>query len=266
MTKWLKGYGAKLGLREPKRAPDGPPETLPKAPPPPYVMGALEPVDEDDIGVPWSSTCRGGRQGRCGVCPLCEWEKLANRWHQLSPWFPELKPEREENSPRWPSVYAALRALAEHELHGRHAPSPLGAILDNLRTGAIRLRRAGTTYRRDREDPIMRRASEVAEIARAVDAAYYRNRWAMDPDECGAMLLMSIDGVVPYRITSEVLGKLVDMQPWAARAVVRHGVTTVTVELAARDLIPEPAPHFGLAEAIHRFRLGLRGERCEKGQ
>lgn len=246
---WYRGSsksGIKLG-KKPREVDLGP-ELAPKAPAPPW----LTPVPED--GIAWSTTCKGAYPYRCGVCALCLWEDIANRWLAVSPWFAPLQLDKPADAPRWPNVHAAIRALAEHELYGRVAPSPIGQILDNLRQGAVRLRKAGTTYRRDREDPVMARASEVAWVERAIHIAYHGNRWGLSTYECKALLLVCTDGVAPKMPRLEELADLTKLPVDLCRAVVRYGRRLVTIELAARRLIPMPNKQLGLDDSIDVFR------------
>lgn len=148
-------------------------ELEPKAPVPPHLV----PLADDDQGgrvAVWRDTCKGAVDYRCGNCALCEWEKKANRWAAVAPWYQPPKLAKPAGAPKWSNIHVALRALAELELYGRTAKSAVGEILENARRGAIRWRKKGTTYRRNREDRTMAQAVEAAQVDRAVTSACER--------------------------------------------------------------------------------------------
>jgi len=90
-------------------------ELAPRADAPPVLTAPL-----------WSGTCKGagvGDQRRCGSCVLCEWEREAEKWAFCAAWNVKAREEHPTSAPAWPSLTAALTALAEWEHHDRVGPS-----------------------------------------------------------------------------------------------------------------------------------------------
>jgi hypothetical protein len=225
----------------------------PIAQPPPYLV----PVSSqgDDSAINWQDTCKGAIGHRCGFCPLCEWERDVAKWLELEPWTKQNRLILSDDQPVWPSVHAAIRALVEYELSGRASPSALGPILDNLRQGAIRIRRAGTTYRRDREDPLISRANKINEVAISLSRAYSNdNRWGLETSECVIMLLACTDGVLKKTPTAKELERHIGLDSDTIKSVVKDGRKKMTVELAARGLIQMPNRYKGLACDIDDYK------------
>lgn len=251
---WYRGSKkAVIRLRGKRRDVDLGPELAPKAPQPPYLISLSE-AEDGEHQATWVNTCKGAYPYRCGYCQLCLWEEKANRWAAVAPWYAPARLDKPASAPRWPNIHAAIRSLAEHELYGRAPKSPIGEILDNLRRGAIRLRRAGTTYRRDREDPVMARASEIAWVDRAIHHAYQGNRWGLQIEECKSLLLSCTDGVLPRIPKLSELEAQTRLPAALCRAVVRYGRRLITIELAARRLVPMPPRQLGLHDSVDILR------------
>jgi hypothetical protein len=109
-----------------------------------------------------------------------------------------------------------------------------------------------------KEDPVMRRASEMVRVRQALEAAYPEDAHpVLTAAECVGVLLARTPGVLadvrPYDELSTELGVSVG----SLQALVKRGRAAVVVELAARGLIPMPKPALGLDEAIEAKRERL---------
>jgi hypothetical protein len=212
----------------------------PMAGPPPRLDPAL-----------WASSCRGGEHRRCGSCELCRWEREAEKWAHQEPWRKRHRVRRPLGMPTWPSLASALIALAEWEHHNRFGPSAMGPMLERLRRGAI-----GDGGGNRPDDPLLARAAEMVPVREALEVAYPIGRHeVLSQSQCIAALMARTQGVLdkvpPYGELAAELGiALGDLQ-----ALVRAGRRVVTIELAARDLIPMPRPTLGMAEAIESARV-----------
>jgi hypothetical protein len=146
--------------------------------------------------------------------------------HRLAP---------KEGAPRWPSLAAALVDFAQWERHDRTAPSALGGILDRVRRGDMG--GGGDSQRPD--DPLLRRAGELVRVRQALEAAYPDGAHAVSAAKCKALLLVRTPGVLEGEPpTYYALSVLLDAEEGVLRALVREGRRRMTLELAARGLIP----------------------------
>ena len=200
---------------------------------------------------------------RCQQCALCEWEKEAERWHQVSPWIHELLPDRPLDRPIFYSADAAIVAFAEWERHDRWGPSAMGPIIGRLQQASAGTE-PGTSQRR--EDPILRRAGDLVAVRRAIDSAYPpANQWRLSPVTCAAFLCMRTGGVLERLPSWDSMAETANLgrdpghqlSKGTVRSIVRHGQRHVTIELAARGVIPMPARALGWHEAIVARRMEL---------
>lgn len=224
----------------------------PSAGPPPVMTAPL-----------WEASCRGGIVRRCGSCVICVWEREAEKWWAVSPWNRKHQARRPAGAPAWPSLTAALLALVDWEHHARQAPSALGPVLERLKAGA---HSDGGANRP--EDPMLRRAAEMVRVRQALEGAYPEaglKAHALDGGTailltramCMRVLLLRTEGVLPVMPTYDELAVEMVVHVGDLKAVVRNGRRNVTVELAARGLIPMPKPTLGLAELIEAARSKL---------
>lgn len=229
---------------------------IPSAGPPPRLDPLL-----------WAQSCKGG-QGECDpdTCPLCSWEREANLWDYANTGRKRERSRRAEGAPRWPSLAAAICALLEWEQHNRWGPSSMGPILTRIEAGFVD---GGAGQK---EDPVMRRASEMVRVRQALDGAFPDGSHpALTHAQCVGVLLARTAGalgalagakerqaglVQPVRSYEELSAQL-GVSVGSLRSLVKRGRVFVTVELAARGLVPMPRPALGLHEKIERERHRL---------
>lgn len=219
----------------------------PKAGPPPRLTPAL-----------WDASCVRATR-RCGSCELCAWEREAERWAFSAPWLKQHRVRRPSGAPAWRSLAAALVALADWEHHDRSGPSAMGPMLERIARGAV-----GDGGASRPEDPLLRRAGELVRVRQALEEAYEGGaELAAVPEgppvvlsraECMRVLLMRTAGVLEAVPTYEELSAQLRVTRGELRALVRRGRRYLTVDLAARGLIPPPHSRAGLAEAIESAR------------
>lgn len=182
---------------------------------------------------------------RCQTCAVCSWEKEAERWHQAAHFRPESRLDRPLNRPAFPSLDHAICAFSDWERHDRHGPSAMGPLIDRLRQGMTG-GQGGTSYKPGRDDPMLRRAAEVIPIKEAIRSAYpQRNEWRLSPVTCAVLLVAATGGVLDRKPRWDELETTFGIPRATAKSVVRHGQKHVTVELAARGVIPMPPRCFG---------------------
>lgn len=224
------------------------------------VPAAAFPPPEVMTPEAWREMCHerpcADRGFRSDMCWYCTWAKSVDSLRAAMVGAPENRLQRETRA-RWPNVYAALRAFAEHLMHGMAPPSALGPILDNLRTGAIRMRSGGTTHRADKTDPVMASVEDYVAMHRALQDAFRDNRWGMPMHECLA-LCIARDGVEGKRPTHAEMAAVMRIDHGSVRAICDRGRKALIVELAARELIPMPSAYLGLREAIERLQLSFK--------
>lgn len=221
----------------------------PSAGPPPRLNAPL-----------WEASCRGGEHRRCGTCVICVWEREAEKYHFASAWRRTHAARRPAGAPAWPSMSAALLDWVDWQGRGRNAPSAMGFMLDRLRAGT---HSDGGASRP--EDPMLRRAAEMVRVGQVLDNAYpeagvlvhnAEGATALLPRaQCIQVLLDRTEGARPTLPTYEGLSADFGLAGFAVtvgdlKAVVRTGRRCVTVELAARGLIPMPKSSLGLAELV----------------
>jgi hypothetical protein len=198
-------------------------QLVPKAGPPPRVNAPI-----------WAASCKGAEHRRCGDCEICVWERDAQRWAAVSPWNREHALQRPENSPRWPSLAAALVALVEFDRHDRHGPSPMGGIIRRLERGA-----PDDGGRSRPDDPMLHRAGELVRVRQALELAYPDGGHAtLAANICRALLLVRTPGVLVDLPTYEVLAVELAATVGELKALVKSGRRVVGAELEQRGLIP----------------------------
>lgn len=195
----------------------------PTAGPPPRVTPQL-----------WAASCRGAEHRRCGGCELCAWEREASKWEAVRPWNRTHVERRPESAPRWPSLAAALVALAEWERHDRHGPSAMGGILRRIESGEI-----GDGGRSRPDDPLMHRAGELVRVRQALERAYPEGGHAgLTAGQCKGLLMARTAGVEVAVPSYEALSERLGVVEGELKALVRAGRRVLTEELGGRGLIP----------------------------
>lgn len=208
----------------------------------------------------WSASCKGAPDHvRCGNCPLCVWEREAERWLDTRRWDVEHVTGPRDGVPRWSSLVSALRALLAYGQHDRNAPSAFGAVLDRCRRGDM----MGGGNDSKGEDPLMRRAGDVMPVWLAVERAF-PERWhgVLTSTACVSVFLLRTRGLIEGEMPSyEALAVEHGISIGDLKSIVKRGRSFVTVELAARGLIPMPRAEEGLAEEVERCmeRLASHG-------
>jgi hypothetical protein len=214
--------------------------SLPSASSPPMLNASV-----------WPATCKGGEQ-RCHECVLCEWERDVERWSSVSMWNPTNRNKKPAGAPKWASLAAALTALCEWERHGRTAPSATGGILACIERGYME----GGSSKGD--DPLLHSAGELVRVRQALELAYPDNdHWGLTAGQCMAVLCARTPGAVVAMPSYEELSARTGVSVGGLKAVVKRGRLVVSIELAARGLIPEPPTAAGMFEQIAQLRERL---------
>jgi hypothetical protein len=196
----------------------------------------------------WPATCKGGEQ-RCHECALCEWERDAERWSSVAIWNPTSRNKKPAGAPKWSSLAAALIALCEFERSGRASPSASGGIIACIERGYME----GGSNKGD--DPLLARAGELVRVRQALELAYPDNdHWGLTAGQCMAILCGRTPGAVAQMPSYEDLSARTGVSIGGLKAVVKRGRMVVSIELAARGLIPEPPPAAGMFEQIAELR------------
>lgn len=197
----------------------------PKADAPPRLTAPL-----------WASSCKGGQHRRCGECELCRWEREAAKWEHAAPdRHRQLFASRPVGAPRWPSLSAALIALADWERRDRHANSTSAGILARLLVGAVD---GGPMHP---GDPMQNAADEIVAVRQALELACPEGAHAvLTRAQCMAITLVRTPGVEDVLPSYEALAQHYHTTAGDLRALVRSIRQRVTAELAARGLIPVP--------------------------
>lgn len=169
----------------------------------------------------------------------------------------------------WPSLVAALLAFAvvdaRREKRGADA-SALGRQLDALEGGTVGCGSGGngteTALVREMSGHVVERAVLEAFRPRAAD---YEHRHGLGYELCVELLVDGVCGLPEitrrsYRraVTAAELAEVHGVSVDVARAVVAHGRRVVTVELAARELLPAPRRGDPLTRAIRERAEALR--------
>jgi hypothetical protein len=198
----------------------------------------------------WPATCKGGEQ-RCHECALCEWERDAERWSSVSMYNVTHRPTKPSGSPKWPSMNAALIAFVEWKMVGPSEPSAMKGQIACIERGYLEARSSVIS-----ESENMRRAAEFVIVDKSLDLAYPENDQVhgLKSMQCRDILAHRTPGI-PWGVTSyEELSERYAVGVGVLKSVVKRGRTVVSIELAARGLIPEPPPASGLFEQIAELR------------
>ncbi len=170
-------------------------------------------------------------------CAWCSWERhnrgAVEAWALSS----EKRPHARYALP-FGSLSAALEALLRQRA-GATVRSQAGSLID--RAASINALEAcvQVTRRADRDDRTTRDADLAVDVERAVVHAYQQPaaRRGLPTAACVTLLLASIDSTAP---PAEAWAGRLGVPTAVVVGVVRSGRRGATVDLAARDIIPEP--------------------------
>lgn len=190
----------------------------------------------------------------CCRCPHCRWQArnaaIVANWRLSC----EQRPHRTYQH-AFGSVGAALAST--HRPDGAPSRSRMGSLMARLSEVAMLGTEIQTTSRYDRDPVEIRRTDLTIDVERCVVQACSREDVRGGVSTGAAIRLVTAsaqDGYEP-EAHAEPLG----ISTSAVRGVVSRGRKRVTVELAARDLIPEPRYRVKLDAEISKRRLELAG-------
>ncbi len=190
----------------------------------------------------------------CCKCPHCRWQArngaIVANWRLSC----EQRPHRLYAHP-FGSVGAALAST--HQPDGAPLRSSMGSLSSRLTEIAALGTAIQTTVRHDRDPAETRRADLTIDVERCVVHACSREdvRGVVSTGAAIRLVTSSAqDGYEP-EAHAEPLG----VSTAAVRGVVSRARKRVTVELAARDLIPEPRARTKLGPEITKRRVELAG-------
>lgn len=189
----------------------------------------------------------------CCRCPHCRWQArngaIVANWRLSC----EQRPHQTHRHP-FGSVGAALAST--HRPDGVPVRSSMGSLGARLTEIELLGTAIQTTIRHDRDPVETRRSDLTIDVERCVVQACSRDDVRGMVSTGSAIRLVTAsarDGYEPAAF--DELGISVS----AVRGIVSRARKRVTVELAARDLIPEPRARVKLGEEISRRRVELAG-------
>jgi hypothetical protein len=198
----------------------------------------------------WTQVCKVDDH-RCKNCVVCEHEVQMAIYAHAAPHRYDARHTvlRHDRGPRWGSLNAAIVAYADYEAHDRAAPSATGFMLARAERGD---QSDGGKSRPD--DPQMARADDIVHVRQALEVAYPEGAHAMlTSQQCVMVLLARTPGATAALVgrkkpedepapdaTYEELSERLTVTVGDLKALVKEGRRRMTIELAARGLIPEP--------------------------
>ena len=190
----------------------------------------------------------------CCRCPHCRWQArngaIVANWRLSC----EQRPHRTWTHP-FGSVGAALAST--HQPDGAPLRSSLGSLMSRLKEIRDLAAAIQTTQRHDRDSTEIRRTDLTIDVQRCVVHACSREdvRGVVSTGAAITLVTSSArDGYEP-----EAHAEPMGISTAAVRGVVSRARKRVTVELAARDLIPEPRERTKLGPEITKRRVELVG-------
>lgn len=199
----------------------------------------------------WATACRDVHR-RCGECTLCAWERDVAMWAHVAPYNKIMRLDKPAGAARWPSLAAALVALIEWERHGRVAPSASAGILACIERGYME----GGSNKSG--DPLLNRGGELVRVRMALEQACPQGAHPLlTQAQCIAVVMARTPGVLLLEEPYDQISAWCGVSVGSLQALVKNGRRSLTVELAARGLIPKPRPDAGLAEAIESALCGM---------
>ncbi len=168
-------------------------------------------------------------------CDFCAWFARAERFAFAAPWTSRPTVRSEDRPTRWPSVTAALRALVEHEQHGRDLTSPLAGVL-------VRLEGRDGGGRPDvrRESATTRRADSVMDVRLALERAF-AGQHVLSAGERIRVLFERTPGVLERVTPYEELAERYGLSIGELQSIVRRARHVIAADLCERGLIPVDA-------------------------
>lgn len=184
-------------------------------------------------------------------CPHCRW--IVRNAPIVATWrlSDERRPHRLYSHP-FGSLGAALAAV--HRPDGAPSRSRMGSLMARLREIQGLGTEVQTTARFDRDPLEIRRTDLTIDVERCVIAACSPAEVRGSVSTGAAIVLVTasaIDGYAPEAHASEVLSVP------AVKGIVSRARKRLTIELAARDLIPAPRERAKLGEEIAKLRINL---------
>lgn len=188
---------------------------------------------------------------RCCRCVHCRW--WARNWPIVSEWrvSQDKRPHRLYVHP-YGSVSAALAELQRPEAGLR---SKMGSLMSRQKEIESLGTVVQTTERFDRDPHEVRRIDLKIDVQRCVAHACSRDDVRGEVSTGAAVLLTVASAADEYRPEDHV--EEYGVSTATVRGIVSRARKRVTVELAARELIPEPRVRVGLANEINERRRQL---------
>lgn len=190
---------------------------------------------------------------RCG-CAWCAWERQyrgrVDEWERSQ----SLRPHRRYDHP-FGSLAAALSFLARWRRDGAMLRSSTGNASARLEAVARLGTEVQTTQRFDRDSLEVERAGFSVTIESALRRALRDEQRlrGLAPDVAEAALLTSVDESLGDEAHPAAMAERLGLTERAMKALLASTRRALTVDLAARGVIPEP-----------RDRAGLRGEIADR--
>jgi hypothetical protein len=200
----------------------------------------------------WASSCKGGEHRRCGECELCLWERDAQIWAHVAPYYDEQSDQCGEGARRWSTLDKALRSVAEWRAHGRDAAalrSATGVMLERLKRGESAT--MGTHGVAPREPKAIAASADLLDVERAVQIGARE----LGPDALPAVAAMYARATsdAATRPSFASLAIETGLTEPALRAAVSRLRARVTDDLCARGLLTVPRARMRTAAPVTSY-------------
>lgn len=164
------------------------------------------------------------------------------------------RPHRQYEHP-FGSTRAAIELLGRWRVDGGSGRSAHGSIQARAQETAQLGTSVQTTRRTDRDSLDVRRVIMTTDVQRACERAFAERqaRRGLTVETCVTIL---VDSIASNRDAAWWAERLPPTER-AIKALIRHGIKQVTVELAANGYIPRPRSSMGLDDAIERRRAEM---------
>jgi hypothetical protein len=204
-------------------------------------------------------SCRmhGASTEHCG-CAWCAWERrwrgVVDEWERSQ----SLRPHRRHAHP-FGSLAAALTFFARWRRDGASLRSSTGSAGARLEAVARLGVEVQTTQRFDRDSLEVERAGLACDIEDAVRHCLgdEQRRRGLTYEAAFAALLTSVDESLGDAAHPAALGERLELTERAMKALLSSTRRELTVDLAARGIIPEPRSKVGLGREIAARRAEL---------
>jgi hypothetical protein len=227
-----------------------------------YVLGSLKgPVVEPypfaishDEWVLMSCRMHGAPIERCG-CVWCAWHRRHKE--RMENWYlsQNHRPHRKHEHP-FGSLAAALSFFVRWRRDGSSLRSSTGSAGARLEAVARLGAEVQTTQRFDRDSLEVERAGVACDIEAAIGRALAdeQMRRGLSVGDAYDALLTSLDESAGDAAHPAALAEFAAMTERAMRSMLAAARRALTVDLAARGIIPEPRERVGLAREIEMRR------------